>query len=38
VREEDADPDGSEPVYSTAPRLPDLIDFWLETQPLPTNR
>lgn len=27
-------PDGSEPLYAAAPRLPDLIHFWLETAPL----
>lgn len=30
-----ADGDGSAPTFADAPRLPDLIDFWLETRPLP---
>lgn len=30
--------DESEPVYAAAPRLPDLIHFWLETEPLPADR
>jgi hypothetical protein len=28
---------GSEPTHATAPRLPDLIHFWLETAPLPNR-
>ncbi|MEP1125815.1 MAG: hypothetical protein ABJH68_18195 [Ilumatobacter sp.] len=31
----DADPDPSGPVFASAPRLPDLVHFWLETEPLP---
>ncbi len=30
-------PDGSGPVFAAAPRLPDLIHFWLETDPLPAE-
>lgn len=33
----DTDPDGSEPLYASAPRLPDLVHFWLETEPLPAD-
>lgn len=31
-------PVGSEPIFAAAPRLPDLIHFWLETDPLPADR
>lgn len=27
----------SKPVYAAAPRLPDLVHFWLETDPLPAD-
>lgn len=27
-----------EPTFAAAPRLPDLINFWLETEPLPSAR
>lgn len=30
----DGGADGAEPTFAVAPRLPDLIDFWLETSPL----
>jgi hypothetical protein len=30
--------DDGEPTYAAAPRLPDLIHFWLETEPLPDDR
>lgn len=28
----------SGPIYAAAPRLPDLVHFWLETDPLPADR
>ncbi len=31
------DTGGSEPVFAEAPRLPDLIHFWLETEALPAE-
>lgn len=34
----DADRGGAEPGFASAPRLPDLIHFWLETDPLPADR
>jgi len=30
-------PDGSERIFAAAPRLPDLVHFWLETDPLPAE-
>jgi hypothetical protein len=33
----DTNPDGLEPLYAGAPRLPDHVDFWLETEPLPVD-
>ena len=33
-----SNPGESEPVFAVAPRLPDLIHFWLETDPLPADR
>lgn len=33
----DTNPEGSEPLYAPAPRLPDLVHFWLETEPLPAD-
>jgi hypothetical protein len=38
VRWQVDEPSGSEPAYAAPPRLPDLIHFWLETDPLPTHR
>ena len=34
----DTNPDESDPIYAAAPRLPDLVHFWLETDPLPADR
>lgn len=33
-----ADQGASAPTFAAAPRLPDMIDFWLETDPLPVDR
>jgi hypothetical protein len=38
VRWQVDDPAGSDPTFAAAPRLPDLIHFWLETDPLPDDR
>lgn len=29
---------GSEPIYAAVPHLPDLVHFWLETDPLSSDR
>lgn len=34
----DTGPGTSDPAYASAPRLPDLVHFWLETDPLPADR
>lgn len=34
----DTNPGTSDPIYAAAPRLPDLVHFWLETDPLPADR
>ena len=33
----DSNPGDDEPVYASAPRLPDLVHFWLDTDPLPAD-